>query len=80
MNTTVHQFDLTKRNGLVALDKEVFEAGVGIAGDHDVAVEHGLPAGQARYRCDGKYVLPGRIDTHYHVEQRRGINIKGADD
>lgn len=80
MNKTMDQFDLTIRNGLVASDKEVFEADVGIVGDRIVAVSRGLPAGKRDIDATGKYVLPGGIDTHCHVEQRSGMGIMGADD
>jgi dihydropyrimidinase len=76
----MQQFDLTIRNGLVASDEEVFEADVGISGDRIVEVARGLPPGTRNIDATGKYVLPGGIDTHCHVEQRSGMGIMGADD
>jgi dihydropyrimidinase len=76
----MQQFDLTIRHGLVASDEAVYEADVGIIGDKIVAVERGLPAGHRDIDATGRYVLPGGIDTHCHVEQRSGMGVMGADD
>lgn len=76
----MQQFDLTIRNGRVASDEAVFEADVGVVGDRIVEVARGLPAGKRDIDATGKYVLPGGIDTHCHVEQRSGMGIMGADD
>ncbi|WP_250468276.1 dihydropyrimidinase [Caballeronia sp. GAFFF2] len=76
----MQQFDLTIRHGLVASDEAVFEADVGVVGDRIVEVARGLPAGKRDIDATGRYVLPGGIDTHCHVEQRSGMGIMGADD
>jgi dihydropyrimidinase len=76
----MNEFDLTIRGGTVASDKEVFRADVGIAADRIVAVQAGLPAGRRDIDASGRYVLPGGVDTHCHVEQRSGMGRMGADD
>jgi dihydropyrimidinase len=73
-------FDLTIRGGTVANDKETFSADIGIVGDLITAVQSGLPAGRRDIDARGKYVLPGGIDTHCHVEQLSGMGRMTADD
>ena len=73
-------FDLTIRGGVVASDSEVYRSDVGIIGDVIAAIAPALPAGRRDIDATDRYVLPGGIDTHCHVEQRSGMGMMGADD
>jgi len=51
--------------------REVYPADIGIAGGHIVSVsEHGWqgPEPLARLRAQGKFALPGFVDSHVHIE------------
>lgn len=76
----MQQFDLTIRGGEIATDERVFKADVGIIGDKIAEIAVGIPAGLRDIDATGRYVLPGGIDTHCHVEQRSGLGFMGADD
>jgi dihydropyrimidinase len=76
----MQHFDLTIRGGEVATHERVFRADVGIVDDKIVEVAPHLPAGTRDIDATGRYVMPGGIDTHCHVEQRSGMGLMGADD
>jgi dihydropyrimidinase len=74
------KLDLTIRNGTVATASETMRADVGIAGEKIVAIADRLPAGARDIDARGRYVLPGGIDSHCHIEQLSGMGIMSADD
>jgi dihydropyrimidinase len=74
------RFDLTIRNGTVATAAETATADIGIAGGKIVAMAERLPAGARDVDAGGRYVLPGGIDSHCHIEQLSGMGIMSADD
>ena len=74
------RFDLTVRNGTVATADETLRADVGIAGEKIVAIAERLPAGARDIDAGGRYVLPGGVDSHCHIEQLSGMGIMSADD
>jgi dihydropyrimidinase len=74
------QFDLTIRNGTVATAAETSRCDVGIAGGKVIALAERLPAGTRDIDAAGRYVLPGGIDSHCHIEQLSGMGIMSADD
>jgi dihydropyrimidinase len=53
---------------------------IGIAGEKIVAMAQRLPAGARDIDAAGRYVLPGGIDSHCHIEQLSGMGIMSADD
>ncbi len=73
-------FDFVIRNGTVATDVETMHIDIGIVGEKIVALERGLPAGARDIDAAGRYVLPGGIDSHCHIEQVSGMGIMSADD
>ncbi len=73
-------FDLVIRNGTVATAAETMQCDVGIVGDKVVALAQGLPEGARDIDARGRYVLPGGIDSHCHIEQLSGMGIMSADD
>ncbi|MBL8675394.1 MAG: amidohydrolase family protein, partial [Rhodospirillales bacterium] len=73
-------YDLVIRNGrIVTADSRL---------DGDIAVKDGLiaalgkvdGAGAREIDAGGKFVLPGGVDSHVHVEQKSGMGIMCADD
>lgn len=73
-------FDLTIRNGLIATASETFEADIGIRDGVIVALEKGLAPGTRDIDAGGRWVLPGGVDSHCHVEQLSGMGVMCADD
>src|SRR5256714_6441985 len=67
-------------NGTVAPATETTRCDIGIAGEKIVAVADRLPAGARDIDASGRYVLPGGIDSHCHIEQLSGMGIMSADD
>src|SRR5258708_5720334 len=76
----MEKLDLTIRNGSVATATETMRCDIGISGEKIVAIAEHLPAGQRDLDAEGRYVLPGGIDSHCHIEQLSGMGIMSADD
>ena len=74
------KLDLTIRNGTVATAAETTQCDIGIVGEKIVAIADHLPAGARDIDAGGRYVLPGGIDSHCHIEQLSGMGIMSADD
>ena len=73
-------FDLTIRNGRISTASETFEADIGVRDGVIAAVGKGLPAGRQDIDATGRWVLPGGVDSHCHVEQLSGMGVMCADD
>ncbi len=73
-------FDLVIRNGTVATAADVTVCDVGISGGQIVALGRKLAAGQREIDASGKYVLPGGIDAHCHLDQPMADGSVMADD
>lgn len=73
-------FDLTIRNGRIATASETFEADIGIRDGRIVALQKGLPPAAHDIDAAGRWVLPGGVDSHCHVEQLSGMGVMCADD
>ena len=72
--------DLTIRGGRVASEGRVIDGDVGIQDGRVVEIGRGLPAGKRDIDAAGRWVLPGGVDSHCHVEQRSGMGMMCADD
>lgn len=72
--------DLVVRNGRVATASDIFEADVAVRDGVIVAVGKGLGLGKREIDATGRWVLPGGIDSHCHVEQLSGMGVMCADD
>src|SRR4026207_1694000 len=72
--------DLTIRNGTVATASETMRCDIGIEGEKIVAMAQQVPPGKRDIDAKGRYVLPGGIDSHCHIEQLSGMGIMSADD
>ena len=74
------KLDLTIRNGTVATAAETTRCDIGIIGEKIVSIADHLPAVARDIDARGRYVLPGGMDSHCHIEQLSGMGIMSADD
>ncbi|MEQ9124105.1 MAG: amidohydrolase family protein, partial [Alphaproteobacteria bacterium] len=72
-------FDVVIRGGTVATASGVFEADVGVVGEEIAAVGKGLSKGATEIDAKGKFVLPGGVDSHCHIEQPSSTGGTNAD-
>ncbi|MEJ5152849.1 dihydropyrimidinase [Comamonas sp. MYb396] len=80
MSTPDVSFDLVIRNGRVVSQGQILEADLGVHSGVIAAIGANLPAGSREIDAAGRWVLPGGIDSHCHVEQRSGMGMMCADD
>ena len=73
-------FDLTVRNGTIVTAADTLKGDIGIKAGKIVALAEKLPAGTRDLDAAGRYVLPGGIDSHCHVEQLSASGMMTADD
>jgi dihydropyrimidinase len=73
-------YDLTVRGGRISTSDETFYADIGVRNGVVVAIEKALAPGQHDIDATDRWVLPGGIDSHCHVEQRSGMGMMCADD
>ena len=72
-------FDLVIRGGTVGTSTASYVADVAIKGEEIVAIGRDLGTAGREIDARGKYVLPGGVDAHCHIEQLSGMNVMGAD-
>jgi dihydropyrimidinase len=73
-------FDLVVRNGVVATAADTQRADIGVRGGRIVALGEGLPRGARDIDAAGRYVLPGGVDAHCHLDQPMPPPARMADD
>ncbi|MBY0438874.1 MAG: amidohydrolase family protein, partial [Burkholderiales bacterium] len=73
-------FDLTIRNGTLSTASETFRADIGVTGGRIAVLADRLPPGTTDIDAEGRWVLPGGIDSHTHIEQRSSSGVMCADD
>jgi dihydropyrimidinase len=73
-------FDLTLRGGRISTASDTYYADIGIRDGVIAAIGQNLAPGRRDIDATGKWVLPGGIDSHCHVEQLSGMGIMCADD
>ena len=74
------EFDLVVRGGRIATASETFDADIGVRGGRIVALGKGLGRGTQEIDADGRWVLPGGIDSHCHIAQLSSSGVMTADD
>ena len=74
------EFDLLIKNGMVANSADSFQAEIGIRDGKIVAIGNGLGSAGRTIDAAGKYVLPGGIEGHCHIEQESSSGLMTADD
>ncbi|HSI54385.1 MAG TPA: dihydropyrimidinase, partial [Ramlibacter sp.] len=73
-------FDLTVRNAHIVTADSDFRADIGVRGEAIAEIAPGLPAGKVDIDAAGRYVIPGGIDSHCHIEQLSSMGVMCADD
>jgi dihydropyrimidinase len=76
----MQNIDLVIRGGRISTATETFEADIGIEGGVIRTIARDLPLGKREIDARGKWVLPGGVDSHCHVEQLSGMGRMCADD
>ena len=74
------EFDLVIRGGTVATAADSFVADLGVRGGRIVAMGAALGRGRDELDAAGKWVLPGGIDAHCHIDQPTTDGTVCADD
>jgi len=72
------KFDLVIANGILVTASDLVSADVGITGGKIAAVGHGLIGAQV-IDATGKYVLPGAVDPHVHLQMLQGEFMSSDD-
>jgi dihydropyrimidinase len=75
------QHDLVVRNASIVTEDRQIDGDIAVKDGRIVAIEPGIKDSGAReIDAGGKFVLPGGVDSHVHVEQRSGMGVMCADD
>jgi dihydropyrimidinase len=74
------EFDLVIRAGTLATAADVFDADIGVREGRIVAIGAQLGAGREEIDARGRYVLPGGVDAHCHLDQPSSDGSVCADD
>lgn len=73
------EFDTVIRGGQVVTDTDVIAADLAILDGKIAAIGPDLPAGRAEFGARGRFVMPGGVDPHAHIEQLSGMGVMNAD-
>src|SRR5262245_60382884 len=73
-------FELVVRNARAATAADVFECDIGVSDGRIAALGTGLARGTREIDAAGRFVLPGGIDGHCHLDQPMTDGSKMADD
>lgn len=65
------QFDLVIRNARCATASDIFMADIGIVDGRIHTLGTSIGPGGQEIDADGRWVLPGGVDSHVHVDQRQ---------
>jgi len=74
------EFDLKIVDGAVANSAETFNAEIGVKDGKIVAIGKSLGDADRVIDAGGKYVLPGGIEAHCHIEQESSSGLMTSDD
>jgi len=76
----MNAFDTIIRGGRISTASDTFSCDIGIRGGRIAALGHDLGTAPEIINAEGKWVLPGGIDSHVHFSQPSGEGIVMADD
>jgi dihydropyrimidinase len=76
----MNEYDLVIRGGTVATAADTTLCDVGIKDGAVAALGKNLGSGTREIDATGRFVLPGGIDSHCHIEQRSSAGVVCADD
>lgn len=74
------EFDLVVRNARVATAADVFECDIGVSDGRIAMLGRSLSSGRREIDAAGRWVLPGGVDGHCHLDQPMSDGSKMADD
>ena len=77
---TSGELDLVVRNARVATASDTFQSDIGIRGGRIVQLGLDLPAGRREIDAAGRFVTPGGVDAHCHLDQPMQAPLRMADD
>lgn len=72
--------DLVVRNGLVVTASDTVHCDIGVRDGRIVALGEKLPRAVREIDAAGRYVTPGGVDTHCHLDQPMAPPVRLADD
>jgi dihydropyrimidinase len=73
-------YDLVIRNGTVVTAADTTVCDIGIKDGIVVTLAKNIGSGEQDIDATGRFVLPGGIDSHCHIEQRSSAGVVCADD
>jgi dihydropyrimidinase len=73
-------FDMVIRGGKVATAVDTFQADIGIRDGKIAALGDALTDADQVVDASGKWVLPGGVEAHCHIEQESSMGLMCADD
>lgn len=73
-------FECTVRHGTIVTASDTYRADLGIIDGRIAAIAPALAPGATDIDATGRFVLPGGIDSHCHVEQLSSNGVMTADD
>jgi dihydropyrimidinase len=76
---TFRDLDLVVRNARVATASDTFDSDIGIRDGRIVQLGLGLPPGRQEIDAAGRYVTPGGVDAHCHLDQPMEPPVRMAD-
>jgi dihydropyrimidinase len=74
------ELDVVVRNAQVATASDTFHADIGIRGGRIVQLGLGLRPGGREFDAAGRFVTPGGVDAHCHLDQPMEAPVRMADD
>jgi dihydropyrimidinase len=77
---TMAQYDLVIRNARVATAADTMNCDIGISAGRIMALAQSLAQGKSEIDAAGKWVTPGGVDAHCHLDQPVPAPMQMADD
>jgi dihydropyrimidinase len=75
----MRSYDLVIRDGTVVNASETAQADVAINGGSIAAIGRDLAPGKREIDASGKYIMPGGVDAHAHIEQLSASGLINSD-
>ncbi len=76
----MNELDLVIRNAVAVTASDIQRCDIGVAGERIVMLGAQLPRAAREIDAAGRYVLPGGVDAHCHLDQPMPPPMKMADD
>lgn len=72
-------FDLAIRGGRVVTPEGIVEGDIAVTGGRIAAIGRDLGAARQQIDGAGRWIMPGGVDPHCHIEQMSGMGLMNAD-